>query len=355
MKIFRCRLVFHTPAFLGDAERNGAWRTPAIKALLRQFWRMDYARRARWNVDVERMRTEEGALFGRACDQGNSIQSRVRIRLNRWDTGTLTNQKWGTKAINVNHPEVGHNGMPVDARLYLGYGPLTLAGRATQLKKSAAIQAGESATLSIAVPADMSTSIAAALSLANRFGTLGGRSRNGWGSFSLIPDPEGRPIPDSPGVVPVRDWRSALEHDWPHALGSDDKGCLMWATEPLPDWGSVMRVLAEVKIAFRTRLPFRNGKDSDRVEARHWLSYPVTNHSVQAWGGNLRLPNSLRFKVRQTTDNRLIGLAFHMPHRPPARFRPDDIAAVKAAWIEVHKSLDESRQIGRLSKMEELA
>jgi hypothetical protein len=29
-------LRFATPAFLGDAEQNGVWRTPPIKALLRQ-------------------------------------------------------------------------------------------------------------------------------------------------------------------------------------------------------------------------------------------------------------------------------------------------------------------------------
>lgn len=31
-------LRFLTPAFLGDAEQNGRWRTPSLKALLRQ-WR----------------------------------------------------------------------------------------------------------------------------------------------------------------------------------------------------------------------------------------------------------------------------------------------------------------------------
>ena len=31
---------FTTPAFLGDAEQNGAWRTPPFKALLRQWWRV---------------------------------------------------------------------------------------------------------------------------------------------------------------------------------------------------------------------------------------------------------------------------------------------------------------------------
>jgi len=39
---------FLTPAFLGDAEQNGRWRTPPFKALLRQWWRMAYAANKKW-------------------------------------------------------------------------------------------------------------------------------------------------------------------------------------------------------------------------------------------------------------------------------------------------------------------
>ncbi len=35
---------FVTPAFLGDAEQNGAWRTPPFKILLRQWWRVAAAK-----------------------------------------------------------------------------------------------------------------------------------------------------------------------------------------------------------------------------------------------------------------------------------------------------------------------
>ncbi len=33
---------FTTPAFLGNAEQKGQWRTPPFKALLRQWWRVAY-------------------------------------------------------------------------------------------------------------------------------------------------------------------------------------------------------------------------------------------------------------------------------------------------------------------------
>lgn len=59
-----------------------------------------------------------------------------------------------------------------------------------------------------------------------------------------------------------------------------------------------MRKLARLKIELRTQFKFTTGKDASQPEDRHWLSYPVTHHSVKDWGGNARLPNSLRFKVR---------------------------------------------------------
>jgi CRISPR-associated protein Cmr1 len=43
MTQLRYRLTFLTPAFLGNAEQSAQWRTPPIKALLRQWWRVVYA------------------------------------------------------------------------------------------------------------------------------------------------------------------------------------------------------------------------------------------------------------------------------------------------------------------------
>jgi CRISPR-associated protein Cmr1 len=73
------------PAFLGNAEQSGQWRTPPFKALLRQWWRVAYAADHRFSVDVDRMREDEGRLFGAAADAADSNRSRVRIRLDRWN------------------------------------------------------------------------------------------------------------------------------------------------------------------------------------------------------------------------------------------------------------------------------
>lgn len=347
------RISFNTPAFLGNAEQQGQWRTPPIKALLRQWWRVAYAADHRQALSVDTMRETEGRLFGvAAASDGESRRSQVRLRLDRWDKGRLTS--WaGLDSRRIEHPEVkSRDGRiaPVGAHLYLGYGPLEFKQGQTALKKSAAIQAREEASLALAFPSnDEAPRLQRALGLLHHYGALGGRSRNGWGSFSLTPKTEGTPAFESPlDPALTRPWRDALTLEWPHAIGTDESGPLIWQTEPLQDWQTVMRRIAEIKIALRTSFQFSSGKNAPAPEARHWLSYPVTNHSVRDWGNNARLPNSLRFKIRAHPNGELRGVIFHMPCLPPREFRPDR-SAIGAVWQQVHSHLQAADRLQRIS------
>lgn len=49
---------FATPAFLGNAGQQAQWRTPPIKALLRQWWRVLEWNRKQHNL--ESLRRQEG-------------------------------------------------------------------------------------------------------------------------------------------------------------------------------------------------------------------------------------------------------------------------------------------------------
>jgi len=344
-----------TPAFLGDADQNGRWRTPPIKALLRQWWRVAYAAEKQFAMRVDEMRHEEGLLFGHAWLENDTYEcngrqvttaarkSLIRLRLNIWETGKLDKDHWPDDK-KVVHPEVKNRdgkAMPVGSNLYLGYGPLAYDRQkhTTVIKANAAIQAEETATFSIAFPQANASSIVNALWLMDRYGTLGGRSRNGWGSFVLTP------VGDTPklnSTLTTCDWRDCLNMDWPHAVGHDNKGALIWQTEPMADWRDVMKRLAELKIGLRTQFGFSTGKNVPTPEARHWLSYPVTNHSVSCWDSKARLPNTLRFKVRPTDDDRLVGVIFHVPHLPPKNFNPER-KVIEEIWSSVHRYLDDQR------------
>lgn len=236
MKTLQYEIRFLTPAFLGNAEQNGQWRTPPFKALLRQWWRVAAAT---YPCDLGKLREREGRLFGHAWlendrENGTAVAARksaIRLRLSRWDDGQLKTWQGLGK---VSHPEVPK---PVGSDLYLGYGPL-VSKNETALKANAAIQSGETAMLSLAAPEAEWPLIQQALWLIDRFGAVGGRSRNGWGSFQLTPVDETSPLQVS---LPLRNWRECLTEDWPHALGQDEGGALIWQTPAFDDWKALRR------------------------------------------------------------------------------------------------------------------
>jgi CRISPR-associated protein Cmr1 len=352
MKKLTFQLQFHTPAFLGDATQSARWRTPPFKAQLRQWWRVAYAAQRQFAVNVGEMRDIEGHLFGHAWLEGDkdadgkkvaARRSEVRIRLNQWSEGKETS--WASQDTPVAHPNVhDRDGNPksVGAQLYMGFGPLVF-DKGTALKSNAAIQAKEKAQLAIAYPDADAPLIDHALQLMHLYGTVGGRSRNAWGSYSLIHATD--KIPQA-GTAPIRALADCLKLDWPHAVGADAQGALIWQTQPHKDWAGLMKTLAQIKIALRTQFAFNSGKNASAPEDRHWLSYPVTNHSVTRWGNNARLPNTLRFKVRSTADGQLVGVVFHMPHKPPAEFGSSP-QTLERIWRQVHSHLDQSTALQR--------
>jgi CRISPR-associated protein Cmr1 len=336
---------------LGDATQSGRWRTPPFKAQLRQWWRVAYAAQQQFAVNVREMREIEGRLFGHAWldddrdDENNKVAARkslVRIRLSRWDEGQL--KSWQS-ANKVNHPEEGM----VDSNLYMGYGPVLppRGSKEPTLKSNAAIQAKEEAQLAIAFPDEHAITLDQALQLMNLYGTVGGRSRNGWGSYS-IQRIDGVDTPTNP--TPTQALAKCLSVDWPHALGADNHGALVWHTLPHKDWPGLMRTLAEIKIKLRTQAAFKfpHAQPDGQIHDRHWLSYPITRHDVSDWKRkNLRLPNQLRFKVR-ATDNGLVGVIFHMPHKPPSEFG-SSTQTLERIWRQVHSHLDQTATLKRIA------
>jgi len=368
MKTIEYKVEFLAPAFLGNAKQSGQWRTPPFKALLRQWWRVAVAHSVGYD-DYRELRRREAQLFGHAWlesdkdAKGKPVHARassLRMRLSRWDDGReKTTTAWGNRELEKNwkikHPEVTP---PIGPLLYLGYGPLktdreALSGKTvypTKLKSNIAIQSGEWATLSVVVSEEYIEEIESAFFLMDAYGTLGGRSRNGWGSarFTGI---DGFPRKQEFSAVPQIDWTKALKRDWPHAVGRDGEGPLVWEfAEPFPEWQQAMKELAKFKISLRTQFKFHSGEPHSAAEDRHWLSYPITKHKVKGWD-NLRLPNSLRFKLRPVagSSDKLKAVVFHMPCLPPKDFRPE-LPKVRAVWDRVHRFLDSSSALRRISE-----
>lgn len=357
------RLQLASPAFLGDADQRGAWRTPPLKALIREWWRIAVA--PELGYDEQALRQREASLFGTAADDSRSDnqQSRIRLALQDWREGSL--KSWadvnpsdrGKPGADpkVRHPEVDFGGGMIGSQLYLGYGPLQLAkGQpAPKLKDDKpALKDTESNLLKLAFPDIHAHEIGMAVGLAHWFGTIGGRSRNGWGSLAW------QALDDSPTLQAlskealqqtgcVRPLTRCLDLDWPHAIGNDGKGVLVWqSTQTFAHWREAMKFLAQTKIDFRFALGFTTGENSPRVEPRHVIAYPVTKHHVGQWGRNVRLANTLRFKLHAEADGTLRALIYHTPCKPTLPHHGVDLLDT---WQQVHRHLDATPQLTRLA------
>jgi CRISPR-associated protein Cmr1 len=331
----RFTVRFVTPAFLGNAEQRAQWRTPPFKALLRQWWRVAKSREC--DYDWGKLLQAENVLFGAAAkDRPSKSQLRLRLKRCNWANGAM--KGWIKSLPKVQHPEVG---FPVAPDLYLGYGPLVYKN-GTCLKEVAIAPGQETADLLVAYPRQHQDELEPTFNLAAWFGSMGSRSRNGWGSLRM--DDIG--IPSAQDLHPFsRTLDRCLLYDWPHAIGEDGKGLLAWTTEPKNTWGDIIRELAGTKIAFRTQFSF----SKPGFSARHILAYPVTDHKVAYWEKQTgRLASQIRFKVSKVGE-RYIGLIVHLPCKiPDVLTQLVTQKEQEQVWQKVHRTLDSRTGLFRL-------
>ena len=318
MKQLRYTLSFTTPAFMGNAEQNAQWRTPPIKALLRQWWRVAYAAEKGFALRVDEMRQEVGRLFGSAAD-GAGNKSLLRLRLNMpegqsgeaWSRGTQTGVA------------------PLDTGLGTGYAWFGLVNRGSgQADRNAiAIKPTESRReLAIAVPDEHAARIETTLQLIHHCGQLGSRSRGGWGSFALENTQPLQPKQLESFAQPLE---HCLRHDWPMSLCQDSKGLCLWQSKSsYPSWDKAMRVIASERKIARTALKGLNGRDLR----------PVLGFATPG-----RMPSPLRWRVVPAPNKQLAIQVFAMPTQiPEAGKQRIDVAQVQRAWQSIIQTLDDS-------------
>ena len=359
MQILNYQVGFNTPAFLGNAQQEGQWRTPPFKALLRQWWRIVKARQV--GFDYRELLQEENALFGSAGDDKGGGRSRVQLRLSRWELGGLAALP---RMLEIVHPEVSRK---VDAGLYLGFGPVTVKATRTAIEPD-----GTSASLQLRCPLSAVADLRKAVQLMAWFGSLGSRARNGWGSLNLQGDGvlglENLCDSTLAAQALTRPLSEALKDrsagEWPHALGQCEDGRpAIWraidrvqrnsdgtgAYLGFDRWQGVMEHLAELKIGFRNQFKFKSGGPHAQVEDRHVLAYPVTHHEL-AGLPNARMANQLRFKVARNKAGQYFGVIVHLPCAMPAslfdtsNLRPPEIERQIVIWRKVHEFLSAQQQ-----------
>jgi CRISPR-associated protein Cmr1 len=330
MKQLEYELRFLTPAFLGNAEQSAQWRTPPIKALLRQWWRVVYAADKKFQVNLADMRREEGLLFGHAWLEDDSFErdgrqvktaarkSRVRLRLG------------GTDEAGAWSPGTQQGVVPVPTTIEAGYAWFGLVRRGQGQPDRNAIRAdgGESVhTLTIAVPDEHAGRLETVMRFVSQFGQLGSRSRGGWGSFQLS-NTQTLSVAELQGYAQPLD--ACLGRDWPMSFCSDAKGLCHWESRAtFNTWDQAMLRGALERRRVRSALKSVDGKD-----LRPALGFAL------AVG---RMPSPLRWRVVQMPDKQLAMRVFAMPTRIPDEARKSMAPAdLNKAWRTVFDALDRS-------------
>jgi CRISPR-associated protein Cmr1 len=334
MKKLEYQVSFTTPAFLGNAEQAGQWRTPPFKALLRQWWRVTYSAQRDFRVDVAAMRREEGRLFGHAWleddrdKEGNKVTARkslVRIRLEMPDGDAVRAWSLGTQ----------QGVAPLGTGLDTSYAWFGLIKRGGGLPDRTAIKAGDKEcvrTLHLAYPDVFDQRMQEVIRLIDAFGLLGSRSRGGWGALHVH---EITPLSGQEMARYAQPLPQCLQRDWATSLALDSRGLCVWqGRSNYPTWDKAMRAVASLRKEVRGSLKGVQGRD-----LRQALGF----------AGNGRMPSPLRWKLLPAGNGQLTLRVYAMPHDLPA----DSGAAMnrqqlQQAWATACGVLDQSDVLQRV-------
>jgi CRISPR-associated protein Cmr1 len=322
MKQLTCEIRFTTPAFLGNAEQDAQWRTPPFKALLRQWWRVWYAAEHGFNVDLNRMRHDEGMLFGHAWldndrdDHGHKIAARkssIRIRLDG-----STADPWGRGSMSGVGPLATG-----DSTSYARFGLIDRKGLPdrTAIKPSGAESVR---TLHIAYPDTCEDIIRETVGLIDAFGAIGSRSRGGWGSIQ-VRGIGGADIADFSRFA--RNWNACLRDDWAMSLAKDDRPWMWHSTSTYGQWSEAMKFISMQRKKVRT-------------------DFAKDLRPALGFADNGRMPSPLRWKVIPYNGDRLRVRVFALPHRLPPGKSPRE-AELAQVWQRVCMVLDGSDEFVR--------
>ncbi|MFH0825859.1 MAG: RAMP superfamily CRISPR-associated protein [Pseudomonadota bacterium] len=343
----KCLVV--TPMFLGNADQDAEWRAAQFKALLRYWWRVAHAGLfGRAKSTCGDLLQRESELFGCAGDSDESEAGKSLVGVEVVGKANASDKPLTYAGLApIHHPEMELGKQNIRPLLYLANMGLMSPGG--QVKHS---YFPDSSTfrLTLDFPPERESQITAALALIQAFGAIGGRCRNGWGSFQV--QEGGLPADQALGLLNQstdNDWKAGFEKDYPNCLGKDQKGPLLWKiNEAKPTWAEAMRELADAYIGVRARnlddgMPKLDPDGPDYPSERHLLGFPLTRHEARKernWGNQGRHASPLRFVVHRA-PNGYRGFVLHLPFRHSDEMPlPFGVKRQIEVWETVHRKLD---------------
>jgi len=321
-----------TPAFVGDADQQGRWRTPPIKALLRQWWRVVWAAEHGFPDDFQRMRHEEGLLFGHAwlADDrdraGKKVKGRrslVRIRLEAPDRDQAAWTEGGQRGV-----------APLADGLNTSYAWFGLLDSKTKAPLRSGIKPGDAEgrrVLQLAWPEDEDHRMRLAIRLIRDFGQLGYRSRGGWGALHIDDVDSVNPDELARFTRPLED---CLSGGWAASMAADADGLMIWqGRQTFDNWAKLMESVARQRKDVRDALKSAGGADLRAV--------------LGTAKNSDRIANPLRWRPVLDTGGHLRLRIFAMPWRISSHLQTIPDRQLASAWRAIARKLDQHGDLER--------
>ena len=283
---------FITPCFLGGADGNAEIRTAPFKNLLRRWWRI-----ANGNLPLEELWKQESRLFGSTENDPDVVasnrnkrpserepevfgKSKVELRILKYDKNCYSSER-------IDIGKVDSSFGKMDLGKYLGYGSV---GNKKYIKPNTKI------SFSLIVPSENKSKIIDTLFLMHLFGSVGSKSRNGFGSIYITP----ANFEFSPKNIfdGYSSWKEILNENknYPSSICKDEKGCLAWKTDDNLNWKISLEEIGTVYYKLRKQLD---------VNSKKILGFAESDK---------RLPKQLIIKICKTPKRKYYGLIVHIPY-----------------------------------------
>lgn len=287
-KVLRFTVEFVTPCFLGGADGNAELRVAPFKNLLRRWWRVVNS-----NLSSEQLWEKEAEIFGsteKIPGTNNQVFGKSKITLSIIDSSKV---QYGSSQFEI---EKAHKGnIPVNVSLYLGYGAVTNKGIKTYIKPKSRCE------FKMEIDSKYVKELEKTLFYINLFGSIGSKSKNGFGSISIIYN--FNPQECWPSAQDINKVLSNGKH-YPNAIVKDSKGILCWATNDYSSWEEAIKKLCDVYLEVGSWIKEEGGKSK-------W-------HNLFGFAeADKRLPSQIILKIAKKTgqDKELFyGIIIHLPY-----------------------------------------
>ena len=352
---------FITPAFLGGADGEAEIRPAPFKNLLRRWWRIVIT--AKENLSPEDLWEQESRLFGSTeKDDNDEIFGKSKVML----TIDSIYKKPEVQAA------VGKDGKPVAVKavnntpyipvetniltkektlkkyLYLGYGPVQ--PKAADCKDY--IKPDTQVDFTLTIPASEEETFINVLTLINLFGSIGSRSKKGFGSIGItakLSDDSAeyklknlKKLQESlPNLVRTVNYKSDNRH-YPYCIGQDENGMSCWNMKTdrnfsFSSWEGVLDCFQDIY-----KYDLREFQSPNPVIKKIQNGRKILGSAETIPGCNdiERLPSQLIFKVaRQGESNsNYAGKIIHLPYNIDSK-----LTTQSEVWAKVYKKLDKKQ------------